>query len=79
MEQAGVGSAKSAAVTSFPTETFQISALFQEIKTRQQVFMKAFNAGDPKGAAAVYDPDGYFMPNGRHPVKGRAGRGFRWS
>ncbi|EYB83363.1 hypothetical protein Y032_0337g2911 [Ancylostoma ceylanicum] len=47
--------------------------LFQEIKNRQQAFMKAFNAGDPKGAAAVYDPDGYFMPNGRHPVKGRAG------
>ncbi|WKY14770.1 hypothetical protein Q1695_000361 [Nippostrongylus brasiliensis] len=50
-----------------------MSALFQEIKTRQQAFMKSFNAGDPKGAAAVYDPDGYFMPNGRHPVKGRAG------
>ncbi|EPB73968.1 hypothetical protein ANCCEY_06930 [Ancylostoma ceylanicum] len=50
-----------------------MSALFQEIKNRQQAFMKAFNAGDPKGAAAVYDPDGYFMPNGRHPVKGRAG------
>ncbi|VDM79214.1 unnamed protein product [Strongylus vulgaris] len=48
-----------------------MSALFQEIKGRQQAFMKAFNAGDPKGAAAVYDPDGYFMPNGRHPVKGR--------
>ncbi|KIH42440.1 hypothetical protein ANCDUO_27575 [Ancylostoma duodenale] len=49
------------------------NSLFQEIKNRQQAFMKAFNAGDPKGAAAVYDPDGYFMPNGRHPVKGRAG------
>uniref|UniRef100_A0A0K0DLW6 DUF4440 domain-containing protein n=1 Tax=Angiostrongylus cantonensis TaxID=6313 RepID=A0A0K0DLW6_ANGCA len=51
----------------------KILALFQEIKMRQQAFMKAFNAGDPKGAAAIYDPDGYFMPNGRHPVKGRAG------
>ena len=35
--------------------------------------MKAFNAGDAAGASLVYDPDGYFMPNGRAPVKGRAG------
>ncbi|KAK0403800.1 hypothetical protein QR680_017128 [Steinernema hermaphroditum] len=48
-------------------------ALFQEIKNRQADFMKAFNAGDPKGAAEIYDPDGYFMPNGKSPVKGRAG------
>ncbi|CAB3400811.1 unnamed protein product [Caenorhabditis bovis] len=50
-----------------------MSALFQEIKGRQQDFMKAFNAGDAAGAASVYDPDGYFMPNGRNPVKGRSG------
>uniref|UniRef100_A0A8R1DJR7 DUF4440 domain-containing protein n=1 Tax=Caenorhabditis japonica TaxID=281687 RepID=A0A8R1DJR7_CAEJA len=50
-----------------------MSALFQEIKSRQQDFMKAFNAGDAAGAASVYDPDGYFMPNGRNPVKGRTG------
>ncbi|PIC15298.1 hypothetical protein B9Z55_022332 [Caenorhabditis nigoni] len=49
------------------------SPLFQEIKGRQQDFMKAFNAGDAAGAASVYDPDGYFMPNGRNPVKGRSG------
>lgn len=36
--------------------------------------IQAFNAGDAAGAAAIYDPDGYFMPNGRNPVKGRAGR-----
>ncbi|GMR29928.1 hypothetical protein PMAYCL1PPCAC_00123, partial [Pristionchus mayeri] len=48
-------------------------ALFQEIKSRQQDFMKAFNAGDAEGAAQVYDPDGYFMPNGKNPVKGRSG------
>uniref|UniRef100_A0A914CLU0 DUF4440 domain-containing protein n=2 Tax=Acrobeloides nanus TaxID=290746 RepID=A0A914CLU0_9BILA len=35
--------------------------------------MKAFNAGNAAGAAEVYDPDGYFMPNGKTPVKGRAG------
>ncbi|CAI4223489.1 unnamed protein product [Auanema sp. JU1783] len=35
--------------------------------------MKAFNAGDAAGAANVYDPNGYFMPNGTSPVKGRAG------
>lgn len=48
-------------------------ALFQEIKSRQAEFMKAFNAGDAAGAAALYDPEGYFMPNGIDPVKGRAG------
>lgn len=35
--------------------------------------MKAFNSGDAAGAAALYDPEGYFMPNGIDPVKGRAG------
>jgi hypothetical protein len=50
--------------------------------------MRAFNAGDAKGAAEIYDPDGrkyfnnvielnpflgYFMPNGHSPVKGRNG------
>lgn len=35
--------------------------------------MKSFNAGDAAGASLVYDPDGYFMPNGRAPVKGRGG------
>jgi ketosteroid isomerase-like protein len=35
--------------------------------------MRAFNAGDAAGAAEIYDPDGYFMPNGHSPVKGRAG------
>lgn len=35
--------------------------------------MRAFNAGDAAGAANIYDPDGYFMPNGHSPVKGRAG------
>jgi len=35
--------------------------------------MRAFNNGDAHGAAEIYDPDGYFMPNGRSPVKGRAG------
>lgn len=35
--------------------------------------MRAFNAGDAKGSAEVYDPDGYFMPNGHNPVKGRGG------
>lgn len=54
--------------------SFHFLALFQEIKDRQSAFMKAFNAGDPKGAALVYDPDGYFMPNGTCPVKGRAGK-----
>ncbi|KAL3989611.1 hypothetical protein ACH3XW_28375 [Acanthocheilonema viteae] len=47
--------------------------LFQEIKSRQAEFMKAFNSGDAAGAAALYDPEGYFMPNGIDPVKGRAG------
>lgn len=56
---------------------FHFSALFQEIKGRQQDFMKAFNAGDAAGAASVYDPDGYFMPNGRNPVKGRSGMWFQ--
>lgn len=51
----------------------QFSALFQEIKARQAEFMKVFNAGNASAAASVYDPDGYFMPNGRDPVKGRAG------
>lgn len=50
-----------------------MSALFQEIKGRQAEFMKAFNAGNPGGAADFYDPDGYFMPNGKNPVKGKAG------
>lgn len=40
--------------------------------------MKAFNSGDAAGAAALYDPEGYFMPNGIDPVKGRAGN-FFWS
>jgi ketosteroid isomerase-like protein len=35
--------------------------------------MRAFNSGDAAKAAEVYDPDGYFMPNGHSPVKGRAG------
>jgi len=35
-----------------------ISALFQEIKNRQGDFMRAFNEGDAKGAAEIYDPDG---------------------
>lgn len=35
--------------------------------------MRAFNAGDAEGAAGIYDPEGYFMPNGHSPVKGRAG------
>lgn len=35
--------------------------------------MKAFNAGNTAAAANIYDPDGYFMPNGKDPVKGRAG------
>ncbi|CAJ0935045.1 unnamed protein product, partial [Mesorhabditis belari] len=48
-------------------------ALFQDIQGRQKEFMKMFNSGDPKGAASIYDPDGYFMPNGHTPVKGRAG------
>ncbi|KAI1709232.1 snoaL-like domain-containing protein [Ditylenchus destructor] len=48
-------------------------ALFQEIKSRQEDFMKVFNAGDAHKASEVYDPEGYFMPNGRSPVKGRAG------
>lgn len=48
-------------------------ALFQEIKSRQEDFMRAFNAGNPAGAAEVYDPDGYFMPNEHSPVKGRKG------
>uniref|UniRef100_A0A915NS85 DUF4440 domain-containing protein n=2 Tax=Meloidogyne TaxID=189290 RepID=A0A915NS85_9BILA len=48
-------------------------ALFQEIKNRQGDFMRAFNEGDAKGAAEIYDPDGYFMPNGHSPVKGRSG------
>ncbi|EFO26221.2 hypothetical protein LOAG_02261 [Loa loa] len=47
--------------------------LFQEIKSRQAEFMKAFNSGDAAGAAALYDPEGYFMPNGIDPVKGRTG------
>ncbi|KAF7637515.1 DUF4440 domain-containing protein [Meloidogyne graminicola] len=46
---------------------------FQEIKNRQGDFMRAFNEGDAKGAAEIYDPDGYFMPNGHSPVKGRKG------
>lgn len=61
-------------------------ALFQEIKNRQADFMRAFNAGNAKLASEVYDPgsiskhgdltsilDGYFMPNGKTPVKGRDG------
>uniref|UniRef100_A0A183CQP0 DUF4440 domain-containing protein n=1 Tax=Globodera pallida TaxID=36090 RepID=A0A183CQP0_GLOPA len=48
-------------------------ALFQEIKGRQEEFMRAFNAGNAKGAAEIYDPDGFFMPNGHSPVKGRSG------
>ncbi|ETN77600.1 hypothetical protein NECAME_10925 [Necator americanus] len=64
---------KSTVVVTCSNSSAKYNALFQEIKGRQQIFMKAFNAGDAKGAAAVYDPDGYFMPNGRHPVKGRAG------
>lgn len=35
--------------------------------------MRQFNAGNAHGAAEVYNPDGYFMPNGRSPVKGQAG------
>ncbi|OZC10874.1 hypothetical protein X798_02018, partial [Onchocerca flexuosa] len=50
-----------------------MSVLFQEIKSRQAEFMKAFNSGDAAGAAALYDPEGYFMPNGIDPVKGRSG------
>lgn len=52
-------------------------ALFQEIKNREGDFMKAFNSGNAAGAACVYDPDGFFMPNGRDPVKGRAGKGTK--
>ncbi|CAD5230897.1 unnamed protein product [Bursaphelenchus okinawaensis] len=48
-------------------------ALFQEIKTRQEEFMQGFNAGDAHRASQVYDKDGYFMPNGHSPVKGREG------
>uniref|UniRef100_A0A183C5I7 DUF4440 domain-containing protein n=1 Tax=Globodera pallida TaxID=36090 RepID=A0A183C5I7_GLOPA len=48
-------------------------SLFQEIKGRQEEFMRAFNAGNAKGAAEIYDPDGFFMPNGHSPVKGRSG------
>jgi ketosteroid isomerase-like protein len=48
-------------------------ALFQEIKSRQEDFMRAFNAGDAAKAAEIYDKDGYFMPNGHSPVKGRSG------
>lgn len=39
--------------------------------------MKAFNSGDAAGVAGLYDPEGYFMPNGIDPVKGRAGT-FIW-
>ena len=35
--------------------------------------MRVFNAGNAKCAAEIYDPDGFFMPNGRSPVKGRDG------
>lgn len=50
-----------------------MTALFQEIKKRQEDFMRAFNSGDAQGASEIYDPDGYFMPNGCTPVKGRNG------
>jgi ketosteroid isomerase-like protein len=53
--------------------SIMFSALFQEIKTRQAEFMRYFNAGNAAAAAEIYDPDGYFMPHGRDPVKGRAG------
>jgi ketosteroid isomerase-like protein len=49
------------------------AGLAQEIKNRQAEFMKHFNAGNAAGAADTYDPDGYFAPHGRDPVKGRAG------
>ena len=39
--------------------------------------MKAFNAGNAKTAAEMYDPDGHFMPHGRDPVKGRSGNVLR--
>lgn len=41
--------------------------------TLVDLVMRQFNAGSAQGAAEVYDPDGYFMPNGHSPVKGRAG------
>uniref|UniRef100_A0A915AIT1 DUF4440 domain-containing protein n=1 Tax=Parascaris univalens TaxID=6257 RepID=A0A915AIT1_PARUN len=47
--------------------------LFQEIKGRQAEFIKAFNSGNVSAAASTYDVDAHFMPNGREPVKGRAG------
>uniref|UniRef100_A0A914X524 DUF4440 domain-containing protein n=1 Tax=Plectus sambesii TaxID=2011161 RepID=A0A914X524_9BILA len=50
-----------------------MSGLAQDIKNRQAEFMKHFNAGNAANAAELYDPDGYFAPHGRDPVKGRAG------
>jgi len=48
-------------------------ALFKEITGRQEDFVRAFNNGDASGAADIYDPDGFFMPQGRPPLRGRAG------
>uniref|UniRef100_A0A7E4URF7 DUF4440 domain-containing protein n=1 Tax=Panagrellus redivivus TaxID=6233 RepID=A0A7E4URF7_PANRE len=47
-------------------------ALFQDIKSRQEEFMRAFNEGNAGKAAEIYHPDGYFMPNHSPPLKGRA-------
>uniref|UniRef100_A0A7E4UQZ5 DUF4440 domain-containing protein n=1 Tax=Panagrellus redivivus TaxID=6233 RepID=A0A7E4UQZ5_PANRE len=49
-----------------------IMALFQDIKSRQEEFMRAFNEGNAGKAAEIYHPDGYFMPNHSPPLKGRA-------
>ncbi|KAL3071129.1 hypothetical protein niasHS_015871 [Heterodera schachtii] len=57
----------------FELQIRKTMSLFQEIKGRQEEFMRVFNAGNAKGAAEIYDPDGYFMPNGHSPVKGRSG------
>uniref|UniRef100_A0A0N4ZJB9 DUF4440 domain-containing protein n=1 Tax=Parastrongyloides trichosuri TaxID=131310 RepID=A0A0N4ZJB9_PARTI len=48
-------------------------SLFQEIKKRQTLFMKYFNAGDAQKAAQLYSPEGYFMPNLEKPLRGRGG------
>uniref|UniRef100_A0AC34GWR8 DUF4440 domain-containing protein n=1 Tax=Panagrolaimus sp. ES5 TaxID=591445 RepID=A0AC34GWR8_9BILA len=46
-------------------------ALFQEIKSRQEDFMRAFNEGNAAKAAEIYSPDGVFMPNSSQPLRGR--------
>uniref|UniRef100_A0AC34QR14 Formin-binding protein 1-like n=1 Tax=Panagrolaimus sp. JU765 TaxID=591449 RepID=A0AC34QR14_9BILA len=48
-------------------------ALYKEITARQNDFMKAFNSGNVTAAAEIYHPEGYFMPNGHAPIRGRKG------